>query len=846
MDFTGAFYNLLYIYQQNVMNKKVFLSLVLATSMFTATAQQVAPAIPRDEKIEQQVEAWLQKMTLEEKIGQMCELTIDVLQQRTNPFEGLNMENLKVADLQKILKKYSIEKEFDLSGGIPDKDVMMKIYMRIQGIESQKGFQLSEAMLDSVIGKYKVGSILNVPNGKAQTVQKWQEIIKRIQEKSMEEIGIPCIYGVDQIHGTTYTLGGTFFPQGVNMGATFNRELTRRGAEISAYETKAGSIPWTYAPVTDLGRDPRWPRMWENYGEDCYLNAEMGREAVLGFQGNDPNHIGDNSVAACMKHYMGYGVPVSGKDRTPSSITEQDMREKHFAPYLEMVKNGALSVMVNSAMNNGLPFHANYELLTEWLKNDLNWDGMIVTDWADINNLYSRDHIAKDKKEAIKLAINAGIDMSMDPYDWKFCTLLKELVEEGEVPMSRIDDAVRRVLRLKYRLNLFEKPYYDLKDFPLFGSAEHAAAALKAAEESLVLLKNTDGILPLVKGKKILLTGPNANSMRSLNGGWSYTWQGSNAEDCSEPYNTILEAFTNKFGAENIIYEAGVTYNEKGNWWAENAPEIEKAVAAAAQADYIVACIGENSYCETPGNLTDLTLSENQRNLVKALAKTGKPIILVLNEGRPRIIADIEPLSKAVVNVMLPGNYGGDALANLVAGDSNFSGKMPYTYPKEINSLITYDYKPCEHIGKQMEGAYNYDAVVNVQWAFGYGLSYTTFAYSNLKVDKTSFTADDVLTFTVDVKNTGNRVGKESVLLFSSDLVASLTPDNRRLRAFDKVELQPGETKTVTLKVKGSDLAFVGYDGRWILEAGDFRMQVGNQVVEVACAQTKKWDTPNR
>ena len=828
------------------MNKKVFLSLALATSMFTATAQQVAPAIPRDEKIEQQVEAWLQKMTLEEKIGQMCELTIDVLQQRTNPFEGLNMENLKVADLQKILKKYGIEKEFDLSGGIPDKDVMMKIYMRIQGIESQKGFQLSEAMLDSVIGKYKVGSILNVPNGKAQTVQKWQEIIKRIQEKSMEEIGIPCIYGVDQIHGTTYTLGGTFFPQGVNMGATFNRELTRRGAEISAYETKAGSIPWTYAPVTDLGRDPRWPRMWENYGEDCYLNAEMGREAVLGYQGNDPNHIGDNSVAACMKHYMGYGVPVSGKDRTPSSITEQDMREKHFAPYMEMVKNGALSVMVNSAMNNGLPFHANYELLTEWLKNDLNWDGMIVTDWADINNLYSRDHIAKDKKEAIKLAINAGIDMSMDPYDWKFCTLLKELVEEGEVPMSRIDDAVRRVLRLKYRLNLFEKPYYDLKDFPLFGSAEHAAAALKAAEESLVLLKNTDGILLLAKGKKILLTGPNVNSMRSLNGGWSYTWQGSNAEDCSEPYNTILEAFTNKFGAENIIYEAGVTYNEKGNWWDENAPEIEKAVAAAAQADYIVACIGENSYCETPGNLTDLTLSENQRNLVKALAKTGKPIILVLNEGRPRIIADIEPLSKAVVNVMLPGNYGGDALANLVAGDSNFSGKMPYTYPKEINSLITYDYKPCEHIGKQMEGAYNYDAVVNVQWAFGYGLSYTTFAYSNLKVDKTSFTADDVLTFTVDVKNTGNRVGKESVLLFSSDLVASLTPDNRRLRAFDKVELQPGETKTVTLKVKGSDLAFVGYDGKWILEEGDFRMQVGDQVVGVACSQTKKWDTPNK
>lgn len=829
------------------MNKKLILSFALFGALLTATAQtKVAPAIPRDEKIEQQIETLLKKMTLDEKVGQMCELTIDLLQKRTNPFAGIDPQNFKVEDLKKILKNYKLEKEYDLSKGMPDQKVLMQIYMRIQGIEGKKGYQMDEAMLDTIIGKYKVGSILNVPNGVAQSVEKWQEIIKRIQEKSMKEIGIPCIYGVDQIHGTTYTLGGTFFPQGVNMAATFNRALTREGARISAYETKAGSIPWTYAPVTDLGRDPRWPRMWENYGEDAYVNAEMGREAILGFQGEDPNRIGNNSVAACMKHYMGYGVPVSGKDRTPSSITVQDMREKHFAPYLEMVKAGALSVMINSAMNNGLPFHANYELLTQWLKEDLNWDGMIVTDWADINNLYSRDHIAKDKKEAIKLAINAGIDMSMDPYDWKFCTLLKELVQEGEVPMSRIDDAVARVLRMKYRLGLFEKPYNDLKDYPLFGSQEHAAAALKAAEESLVLLKNTDGILPLAKGKKILLTGPNANSMRSLNGGWSYTWQGSNAEACAEAYNTILEAFTNKFGADNIIYEAGVTYNEKGNWQDENAPEIEKAVAAAANADYIVACIGENSYCETPGNLTNLVLSDNQLNLVKALAKTGKPVILILNEGRPRLIADIEPLAKAVVDIMLPGNYGGDALANLVAGDANFSGKMPFTYPKEINSLITYDYKPCEHIGKQMEGAYNYDAQVSVQWAFGYGLSYTTFEYSNLKVNKPNFNANDELTFTVDVKNTGNRVGKESVLLFSSDLVASLTPDNRRLRAFEKVELQPGETKTVTLKLKGSDLAFVGYDGKWILEKGDFRIQAGNQVMNVVCTDTKKWETPNK
>ena len=826
--------------------KKMILSLLAAASLLTATAQQ-KPAIPRDEQMEQKIEQWLKKMTLDEKVGQMCELTIDVIQKRVNPFMGIQPNQVTPQFLKKLVKQYKLEKEFDVKKIEPSQEVMMRLYMRIQEIENAKGFQIDEAKLDSVITKYKVGSILNVPNGLAVSREEWQRIIKRIQEKSMKEIGIPCVYGVDQIHGTTYTLGGTLFPQGVNMGAAFNRALTREGSRISAYETKAGSIPWTYAPVTDLGRDARWPRMWENYGEDCYLNAEMGRESVLGFQGENPNQIDKYHVAACMKHFMGYGVPVSGKDRTPSSITTQDMREKHFAPYLEMVRNGALSVMINSAMNNGLPLHANYEYLTQWLKNDLNWDGMVVTDWADINNLYSRDHIAKDKKEAIKLAINAGIDMSMDPYSWDFCTLLKQLVEEGEVPMSRIDDAVARVLRMKYRLGLFETPYYDFNDFPLFGSKEHAAAALQAAEESIVLLKNND-MLPLAKGKKLLITGPNANSMRTLNGGWSYSWQGDKAdlEQCGAPYNTILEAFTNKFGAENIIYEAGVTYKQGGNWWDENEPEIEKAVAAAAGADVIVACIGENSYCETPGNLTDLMMSANQRNLVKALAQTGKPIIIVLNEGRPRIMADIEPLAKAVVHVMLPGNYGGDALANLVAGDANFSGKMPFTYPKEINSLITYDYKPCEHIGKAMEGAYNYDAQVNVQWAFGYGLSYTTFAYSNFRTDKTQFTADDVITLSVDVKNTGKVAGKESVLLFSSDLVASLTPDNRRLRNFEKIELQPGETKTVTLKLKGSDLAFVGYDGKWILEAGEFRMQAGDQVLTLACTATKKWSEPNK
>ena len=769
-------------------------SMVCAGSL--AGMAQPAPAISADPVIEAHIQEWLKKMTLEEKIGQMCEITVDVV----TDFPG-----------------------------------------------SKDGFKLSEAMLDTVIGKYKVGSILNVPLSVAQKKEVWAAAIKQIQEKSMKEIGIPCIYGVDQIHGTTYTLDGTLFPQGVNMGATFNRSLVRRGAEISAYETKAGCIPWTYAPVVDLERDPRWPRMWENYGEDCYVNAEMGVEAVKGFQGDDPNHIGEYNGAACMKHYMGYGVPVSGKDRTPSSISRSDMREKHFAPFWAAVRAGALSVMVNSGVDNGMPFHANRELLTEWLKEDLNWDGMIVTDWADINNLCTRDHIAATKKEAVKIAINAGIDMSMVPYEVSFCDYLKELVQEGEVPMSRIDDAVARVLRLKYRLGLFENPYWDIKKYDKFGSKEFAAEALQAAEESEVLLKNEGNILPLAKGTKILLAGPNANSMRCLNGGWSYSWQGHRADEFAGAYNTIYEALCNKYGKENIIYEPGVTYApyKKDNWWEENQPESEKSVDAASRADVIIACIGENSYCETPGNLSNLTMSENQRNLVKALAATGKPVILILNQGRPRIINDIVPLAKAVINVMLPGNYGGDALANLLAGDANFSGKMPFTYPKYINALANYDYKPCENMG-QMGGNYNYDSVMDVQWEFGFGLSYTTYSYSNLKVDKTSFTADDVLTVSVDVTNTGKVAGKESVLLYSKDLVASSTPDNIRLRNFEKIELNPGETKTVTMQLKGSDLAFVGYDGKWRLEKGDFTIKCGGQTLDINCTETKVWDTPNR
>lgn len=757
------------------------------------TASANVPVIKSDPKIEAQVEQTLKKLTLEEKIGQMMELVTDLF--------GSNDKN---------------------------------------GV-----FYIDEHKTDSILSRYKIGSILNAPNTCAPTAKQWEKYLQQIQKISMKRIGIPCVFGLDQNHGSTYTQGGTLFPQNINVAATFNREVARKSAEATAYETRAVSVPWTYSPTVDLGRDARWPRIWENFGEDCYLSAEMGKAMVLGFQGEDPNHIDQQHIATSMKHFMGYGVPWTGKDRTPAYISPADLREKHFAPFLAGIQAGALTVMVNSASVNGIPMHANKDILTGWLKEETGWDGVLITDWADINNLYTREMVAKDKKDALRIAINAGIDMVMEPYNADACGYLIELVKEGKVPMSRIDDACRRVLRMKYRLGLFENPTQKLKNYPKFGGEEFAKIALDGATESMVLLKNEAGILPLQQGKKILLTGPNANQMRCLDGGWSYTWQGHRTDEFAGKYNTIYEAFCNEYGKENVILNQGVTYNEKGKYWEENEPNIEATVAAAKDADVIVACIGENSYTETPGNLTDLWLSENQRNLVKALAKTGKPIILVLNEGRPRLIADIEPLAQGVIDIFLPGNYGGDALAQLVAGKQNFSGKMPYTYPKEINSLANYDFKKSEEVGT-MEGAYDYNAKITQQWGFGQGLSYTTYEYSNLKVSQSNFRHGDVIKVSVDVKNTGKVAGKESVLLFSSDLIASMVPDGRRLRAFDKVELQPGETKTVTFSLKADDLAFVGYDGKWILEEGDFKLMIANQTAALHCDDTYQWQTANR
>lgn len=771
--------------------KKILLSISMLALAYTASAN--VPVIKSDPKIEAQVEQTLKKLTLEEKIGQMMELVTDLF--------GANDKN---------------------------------------GV-----FYIDEHKTDSILSRYKIGSILNAPNTCAPTAKQWEKYIAQIQKISMKRIGIPCVFGLDQNHGSTYTQGGTLFPQNINVAATFNREIARRSAEATAYETRAVSIPWTYSPTVDLGRDARWPRIWENFGEDCYLSSEMGKEMVYGFQGEDPNNIDQYHIATSMKHFMGYGVPWTGKDRTPAYISPADLREKHFAPFLAGLQAGALTVMVNSASVNGMPMHANKEFLTGWLKEETGWDGVLITDWADINNLYTREMVAKDKKDALRIAINAGIDMIMEPYSCDACGYLVELVKEGKIPMSRIDDACRRVLRMKYRLDLFKNPTQKLKNYPKFGGEEFAKLALEGATESMVLLKNEGNILPLQHGKKILLTGPNANQMRCLDGGWSYTWQGHRADEFAGKYNTIYEAFCNVYGKENVILNQGVTYNEKGKYWEENEPQIQGAVAAAKDADVIVACIGENSYTETPGNLTDLWLSENQRNLVKALAQTGKPVILVLNEGRPRLIADIEPLAQGIINVLIPGNMGGDALANLVSGKSNFSGKMPYTYPKEINSLANYDFKKSEEVGT-MEGAYDYNAKITQQWGFGYGLSYTSYKYSNLKVSQSDFRHGDIIKVSVDVKNTGKVAGKESVLLFSSDLIASMVPDGRRLRAFDKVELQPGETKTMTFELKADDLAFVGWNGKWRLEEGDFKLMIADQSADIHCTDTYQWPTANR
>lgn len=745
-------------------------------------------AIPEDKAVENKVESVLKKMTLEEKVGQMVQLT---------------------------------------AGAFCTDDLV------------------DTAKVRHLVKEYKIGSFLNTfgPTSRPRAVT--AEQIKKIQDITMEELGIPMVYGLDMIHGATYLDDATFYPQEVNLAATFDRSYAEMMGKVIAYESRAAMTPWVFSPVMDLSRNPSWPRVWESWGEDPYLQSEMSVAEVIGAQGTDPNHIGLENVAVSIKHYLGYGAAATGKDRTPAYIAPDDLREKYFMPFKDCMQAGALTMMVNSASINSVPVHASHEYLTEWAKEQLKWDGMAVTDWADINNLYTREHIAADRKEAVALGINAGIDMIMDPYDPEVCKDIIAAVNEKIIPMSRIDDAVRRVLRLKVRLGLFENPVWNVDNYDKFACKEFQDNSYDAAVESMVLLKNEDNVLPISAGKKILVVGPNANSMRTLNGGWSYTWQG-DADKFASQYNTIFEALQKVYGEKNVSYAAGVNYNMASRKWdKETDIDIDAAVRAARKADIIVACIGENTYCETPGNINDLNLSSNQKELVRSLAKTGKPIVMVLNEGRPRIINDIEPLAKAVVDIMLPGNYGGDALASLISGKENFSGRLPFTYSKYVNSLHTYDYKVSENV-QTMDGLYNYDATMDVQWPFGAGLSYTGFEYSGLKsISPVQFNADDMLTFEVTVKNTGSVKGKEAVLLFSSDIIASKVPDVKRLRQFTKVELNPGESKIVRLEIPAHELAFVGHDGKWRLEKGQFRIACGSESMMIDCTETKVWDTPN-
>lgn len=763
-------------------------SIVLTLASCGSGQTSGATAIPEDKAIESKVESVLKTLTLEEKAGQMVQLTSETF----------------------------------CTGGLVD-----------------------TAKVRHLVREYKIGSFLNMLGVSSRPRAITAEQIKKIQDITMDELGIPMVYGLDMIHGATYLDDATFYPQEVNIAATFDRSYANMMGKVIAYESRAAMTPWVFSPVMDLSRNPCWPRVWESWGEDPYLQAEMSVAETVGAQGHDPNHIGLENVAVSIKHYLGYGATASGKDRTPAYVAPDDLREKYFRPFKDCMQAGALTLMVNSASINGVPVHASHEYLTEWAKEQLGWDGLAVTDWADINNLYTREHVAANRVEAVAAGINAGIDMIMDPYDPEVCKDIITAVNEKMIPMSRIDDAVRRVLRLKARLGLFENPVWDVDHYDKFACKGFQANAYEAAVESMVLLKNEDNVLPIEAGKKILVTGPNANSMRTLNGGWSYTWQG-DADKFASHHNTILEALQNVYGKQNVSYVAGVNYDMTPMMWDKEINiDIDAAVRAARNADIIVACIGENSYCETPGNIDDLNLSSNQKELVKRLAKTGKPIVMVLNEGRPRIINDIEPLAKAVVDIMLPGNYGGDALASLIAGKENFSGKLPFTYSKYVNSLHTYDYKVSENV-QTMGGLYNYDATMDVQWPFSAGLSYTSFEYSDLKsVSPVQFNAGDLLSFEVTVKNTGNVKGKESVLLFSSDIVASKVPDVKRLRQFTKVELNPGESKTVRLEFPAHELAFVGHDGKWRLEKGEFRIACGTESMMIDCAATKVWDTPN-
>ena len=732
--------------------------------LFSSAYAQQGPDYDKSE-IAEKVDSVMQKMTLTDKVGEMTQLSIDMIS------EG---------------EPYNLAEPH----------------------------RLSEEKLREVLVENRVGSILNV-GGHAYTVEHWREIIRQIQEVAMNEkpTGIPVIYGIDTIHGANYTLGSTLFPQQIAIAATWDTQFAKRGAEVGAYETRASYIPWSFSPVLDIGRDARWPRLWETFGEDVHLATEMGVAMVEGYQGDDaadPHH-----VAATMKHFLGYSLPITGKDRTQAWIPERQLREYVLPTFKAATEAGALTVMINSGEMNGIPVHANKDILTGLLRDEMGFEGIAVSDWEDIIYLQSRHKVAKTHKEAIEMAVNAGVDMSMVPLDLEFPKLLKELVEEGKVPLERIDEAVRRILTVKFKLGLFENPYYEEEGlYDKFGSEEFAKDSYNAAAEAVTLLKNSNEILPLSKDSKILVTGPNAHSLTALNGGWSRTWQGTDPQYDTEGKPTILEALRTKLGQSSVSYVEGTAIDSVIN--------IDEAVAAAKNNDVAVVCIGEAPYTEKPGDLRDLWLPQAQRDLVEAIAETGTPVVMVLIEGRPRIVSDIEPKTEAVLMGYLPGDEGGNAIADILLGDANPSGKLPITYPRYPNDLVTYDHNYTD----QVDTNFGTDAF-NPQWEFGHGLSYTSFEYSNMQLKNSEFDSTGQTTVSIDVTNTGDRSGKEVVQLYVSDLVASITPAVKRLRSFDKIQLDPGETKTVTFTLHPKDLAFVGKDNEWITEAGEFALHIG-------------------
>lgn len=696
--------------------------------------------------------------------------------------------------------------------------------------------QIDKDRIEKAINKYHVGSILNTTNNRARDISTWNKIIDEIQSYALSsETAIPILYGIDGIHGATYIDGATMFPQQIGTAATWDIKNSFNMGMVTAYETRAAGIPWNFSPVLDLGQDPRFPRQFETFGEDPYLTTQMGLASLEGQQGIDNNMNNDFVVATSIKHFLGYQTTISGKDRTPSYIPEHVLRELHLPAFEKAISQGAKTIMINSGLINGIPVHADRYLLTDLLRDELGFDGIILTDWEDINKLHDRDKVAESRKDAIKIAINAGIDMSMIPYDYEeFCDNLLELVKEGEISEARIDESVRRILKLKIELGLFDKK--NKPDYSDFGSQTHQNYAYAAAVESMTLLKNENSTLPIRNKNKILVTGPNGDSMRTLNGAWTYSWQGEKTDFFAGDHNTIYEAIKNKFTDSDVKYIPGVTYpiNEdydkepKFEYYDQYVDQKKEAIKYAnEEADIIVLCLGENTYTEKPGDLNDINLNRLQIDFANEIIKSGKPVVLVLNIGRPRLISEIESKVNAVINIYLPGNFGGDALADILYGSVNPSGKLPYSYPLYSNSLIPYNYKPAE-VQNNAQGAYNYVGEVNNLYDFGFGLSYTSFEYSNLKLNSNQFSKNENIYLSVDIKNTGEIEGKEVIQVYSKDHYASLTPDIKRLRAFKKIKLKPGEIKNVKFEIQVKDLGFVNYQNKHVVETGKFDLMVGS------------------